>query len=184
MNRINAYRRRNGKVHVGYTCVRLAHQRMHPQWKKIKKIPQGSNNPDSNWSRARKNFCKQMLICFGGLDPTKEQDPPRENEAVARLTRSGGGRRPSLTQTQEACCTQLARHNRQNIMMLQCNRQQNTVRAHRVMPPLSPPKPLPPPIAPRTQDPSTSQPASVGPPQSTPASAGPAPTPEGPAAAQ
>ena len=48
---------------------------MRPKIYQVKKVNQGSGNPESAWAKARFCFMKQLAIRFGQLDPTKIEDP-------------------------------------------------------------------------------------------------------------
>ena len=52
---------------------------MNPQVLTVKKVGQGSSDPDKPWSKARFCFMKQLAICFGKLDPAIVLDPAIPN---------------------------------------------------------------------------------------------------------
>ena len=43
---------------------------------KVIVIIQGSDDPNSPWAQESFNWFKQLVICYGKLDPTKFRDPP------------------------------------------------------------------------------------------------------------
>ena len=43
---------------------------MNPQVQTVRKVSQGSKDPDKPWSKAKFSFMKQLAICFGKLDST------------------------------------------------------------------------------------------------------------------
>ena len=55
------------------------HKCMKPQVLTVSKVSPGSNDPDKPWSKARFCFMKQLVICFGKLDPTIVLDPAIPN---------------------------------------------------------------------------------------------------------
>mgnify|MGYP003335063525 CR=1 FL=1 len=42
----------------------------------MKKRPQGTNDPHSEWAKASFNIAKQLAIRYGKLDPRRDPDPP------------------------------------------------------------------------------------------------------------
>ena len=66
----------DGKTIVGRSAVRQCYLRLKPVKIKVKKRPQGTNDPYSEWSKASFNIAKQLAIRYGKLDPRCEPDPP------------------------------------------------------------------------------------------------------------
>ena len=73
---VNFELQKEGKQVVGISTVRQCHLRLNPVKIKVKKRPQGTNDPHTAWSKASFNFAKQMAICYGKLDPRVTADPP------------------------------------------------------------------------------------------------------------
>lgn len=61
---------------VTYSCVRGLALRMKPTFVPVGKRKQGSNDPESDWARARYNFVTQLLIRYGLLE---DKDIPRDH---------------------------------------------------------------------------------------------------------
>ena len=67
--------REDNKEPVGLTTIRNTVILLRPKMVRIKTIPQGNQCAHSTWVKASFNFCKQLAILFGKLDPN-EPDPP------------------------------------------------------------------------------------------------------------
>ena len=70
---------------------------MRPKIYQVKKVNQGSGNPESAWAKARFCFMKQLAIRFGQLDPTKIEDPTDQEsnldaqQSISQYFLVGGG---------------------------------------------------------------------------------------------
>ena len=76
-DKVNAWRRRNrpDAIEVGRSCVYNLNKRMFPKVMTIKKRPQGSLDPNSDWTQASHRWATQLLLCYGELK--QEQAPTK-----------------------------------------------------------------------------------------------------------
>ena len=74
---INNYLRQTKEVQPSVFCVQESYLRLQPAIIPICKVSQETYNPSSAWSQASFNWSKQLVICFGKLDPHITPDPPQ-----------------------------------------------------------------------------------------------------------
>ena len=74
-NNVNWHRSQNGEELVSKSCIISLLRRMQPKIVKISKRKQGSTDPDSHWSQARKAWSTQLLVRLGELKPEELPHP-------------------------------------------------------------------------------------------------------------
>ena len=67
LDAINDFQEERGKSLLGSNAVTGALKRMNAKMVAANKQNHGSNNPESDWARARFNFVKQLLIRTGEM---------------------------------------------------------------------------------------------------------------------
>ena len=72
---VNYHRQESNKELLSESTVVSAIRRMKPKIVRIEKRKQGSSDPTSHWSIARKLWTTQLLIRFGALDENELQQP-------------------------------------------------------------------------------------------------------------
>ena len=72
---INWHRKESGQEMICESSVYTALRKMQPKIEQISKRKQGSTDPSMPWCRARKEWCRQLLVRFGILGDTEFQHP-------------------------------------------------------------------------------------------------------------
>ena len=62
---VNSYRRENALEEVTKSCLYGLVRRLNPKRTALRKGKQGSEDPESEWAKARLEFCSQFLVCCG-----------------------------------------------------------------------------------------------------------------------
>ena len=80
---INTYRIGLQKEILGMSCIHSLFQKLKPKFSAVGKMKTGSNDPGSDWAKARLKWCIQLIIIFRayesleelGLDPDPNKNP-------------------------------------------------------------------------------------------------------------